>query len=40
MKEGNGTLITLDEDISVENPVISGIAFNRDEAKLTIKGCA
>lgn len=38
MQEGDGTLITLDEDISVENPVISGIAFNRDEAKLTIKG--
>lgn len=38
MKEGQGTLITMDEEVSVENPIISGIAFNRDEAKLTIKG--
>lgn len=38
-KEGNGTLITTDEDsTAMENPVISGIAFNRDEAKLTITG--
>jgi aspartate kinase len=37
-KEGNGTLITMEENSSVENPVISGIAFNRDEAKLTVKG--
>ncbi len=36
-KEGCGTLITA-EDESMENPVISGIAFNRDEAKLTILG--
>lgn len=39
-KEGNGTLITMEENDSVENPVISGIAFNRDEAKLTLKGVA
>lgn len=38
MKEGNGTLITVEEKDYVENPIISGIAFNRDEAKLTIKG--
>lgn len=38
MKEGNGTLITMEENSSVEQPVISGIAFNRDEAKLTVKG--
>lgn len=38
MKEGNGTLITVEEKSAVENPIISGIAFNRDEAKLTIKG--
>ncbi|HUH57732.1 MAG TPA: aspartate kinase, partial [Pseudomonadales bacterium] len=38
MKEGSGTLITVEEKNSVENPIISGIAFNRDEAKLTIKG--
>jgi aspartate kinase len=37
-KEGPGTLITLDEDDVVEAPVISGIAFNRDEAKLTVLG--
>ncbi len=37
-KEGPGTLITLEEDNSVEKPIISGIAFNRDEAKLTIQG--
>jgi aspartate kinase len=37
-KEGNGTLITIEDDESVEQPVISGIAFNRDEAKLTVLG--
>ena len=37
-KEGPGTLITLEEDTSVEAPTIAGIAFNRDEAKLTILG--
>lgn len=37
-KEGNGTLITTEGDSSVEQPVISGIAFNRDEAKLTVMG--
>lgn len=36
-KEGNGTLITY-EDLEVEQALISGIAFNRDEAKLTITG--
>jgi aspartate kinase len=35
--EGNGTLITY-EDTQVESALISGIAFNRDEAKLTITG--
>lgn len=34
---GQGTLIT-SEETSMEQPVISGIAFNRDEAKLTILG--
>jgi aspartate kinase len=33
-----GTLITYEEDTSMEQPVISGIAFNRDEAKLTVTG--
>lgn len=37
-KEGPGTLITLEEGASMEQPVISGIAFNRDEAKLTVRG--
>lgn len=37
-KEGSGTLITIDEEVSVEQPIISGIAFSRDEAKLTIRG--
>jgi len=35
--EGNGTLITY-EDTQVESALISGIAFNRDEAKLTLSG--
>ncbi|WP_447903545.1 aspartate kinase [Pseudomonas serbica] len=37
-KEGPGTLITIDEEETMEQPIISGIAFNRDEAKLTICG--
>lgn len=37
-KEGPGTLITVEEDIMMEQPTISGIAFNRDEAKLTVLG--
>jgi len=37
-KDGNGTLITTEENNSVEKPVISGIAFNRDEAKVTVQG--
>ncbi len=36
-KDGPGTLITL-EDEKMEQAKISGIAFNRDEAKLTIQG--
>ena len=36
-EDGPGTLITFEEE-NMENPVISGIAFNRDEAKLTIVG--
>ncbi|KAA3654201.1 MAG: aspartate kinase [Proteobacteria bacterium] len=35
---GDGTLITTEEDTTMEQPVISGIAFNRDEAKLTVLG--
>ena len=37
-QEGEGTLITLEDDNAMEQPVVSGIAFNRDEAKLTISG--
>jgi len=36
-EEGEGTLITFEEE-AVEEAVISGIAFNRDEAKLTVLG--
>ena len=38
-KEGPGTLITVDnEDQTMEQPVISGIAFSRDEAKIIVRG--
>jgi aspartate kinase len=37
-EEGPGTLISLEENDSMEKPLISGIAFNKDEAKLTIRG--
>ena len=36
-QDGPGTLITLDED-NMEAPLISGIAFTRDEAKFTLRG--
>lgn len=37
--DGPGTLITYEEEgSSLEAPLISGIAFQRDEAKLTIRG--
>jgi aspartate kinase len=35
--DGPGTLITLEED-NVEQPLVSGIAFNRDEAQVTMAG--
>jgi aspartate kinase len=34
----SGTLITFEEDEHMEQAVVSGIAFNRDEAKVTIRG--
>jgi aspartate kinase len=34
----SGTLITFEEDTKMEQAVVSGIAFNRDEAKVTILG--
>ena len=37
MQEGGGTLITSEDNV-MEKPLISGIAFNRDEAKLMILG--
>lgn len=40
-EEGDGTLITFEEDgkeNEMEDPIISGIAFNRDEAKITVLG--
>ncbi|WP_421848905.1 aspartate kinase [Marinomonas sp.] len=36
--EGEGTLITTEGSKGMEQPAVSGIAFNRDEAKLTLKG--
>src|SRR5229473_1258823 len=37
-EQGEGTLITFEEDAKMEEAVISGIAFNRDEAKITVMG--
>ncbi len=37
-EEGDGTLITFEEDENMEQAIISGIAFNRDEAKITVLG--
>ncbi len=36
--EGEGTLITFEENEKMEQAIISGIAFNRDEAKITVLG--
>lgn len=36
--DGPGTLITLEDNLDMEKPIVSGIAFNRDEAKLTVRG--
>jgi aspartate kinase len=36
--EGDGTLITFEEEADMEQAIISGIAFNRDEAKITVQG--
>ena len=35
---GEGTIITFEEDEKMENPIISGIAFNRDEAEVSVRG--
>ena len=37
-EHGEGTLITFEEEDNMEQPIISGIAFNRDEAKITVLG--
>jgi aspartate kinase len=37
-EDGEGTLITFEEDEKMEQAIISGIAFNRDEAKITVVG--
>lgn len=37
-EEGDGTLITFEDDNTMEQAIISGIAFNRDEAKITVIG--
>jgi len=37
-QDGPGTLISLEENDAMESPAISGIAFTRDEAKLSILG--
>jgi len=34
----SGTLITFEEDLKMEQAVVSGIAFNRDEAKISLMG--
>ena len=34
----SGTLITFEEDAKMEQAVVSGIAFNRDEAKISLMG--
>jgi aspartate kinase len=36
--DDTGTLITFEEDENMEQAIISGIAFNRDEAKITVLG--
>lgn len=36
--KGEGTIITFEEDEKMENPIISGIAFNRDEAEVSVRG--
>ena len=37
-EEGDGTLISFEGDEAMEDPSIAGIAFERDEAKLTVTG--
>lgn len=37
-EEGPGTLISIDDDTDMEAPLVAGIAFNRDEARVVIRG--
>jgi aspartate kinase len=37
-EDGEGTLITVEDNDKMEQAIISGIAFNRDEAKITVMG--
>ena len=37
-EEGEGTLITFEDEEKMEDAIISGIAFNRDEAKVNVLG--
>ena len=37
-KDGPGTLITLEDGSEMETPAVAGIAFQRDEAKLSVLG--
>jgi aspartate kinase len=38
LEEGEGTLITFEEQENMEKAIISGIAFNRDEARINVIG--
>jgi aspartate kinase len=37
-KDGPGTLISVEDESEMEAPAVAGIAFNRDEAKVTVLG--
>ncbi|MDG2034982.1 MAG: aspartate kinase [Pseudomonadales bacterium] len=37
-EEGPGTLISIDDNTDMEAPLVSGIAFNRDEAQIVVRG--
>jgi aspartate kinase len=38
VEAASGTLITFEDDENMEQAIISGVAFNRDEAKITVTG--
>lgn len=38
IEKNSGTLITFEEDAKMESALVSGIAFSRDEAKITLLG--